>query len=359
MVKVKDSIKLGLFVLVGLGLLVVIIYFIGREQSLFGNYFKIYSNFENVKGLKVGNNVRFSGINVGTVNDIIILNDSTVQVEMLVRENVRKFIRENSKASIETEGLMGSRTVSIIPGNMETEIIKDEDRIASLEPVEMDDILRDVKESSTNVARISENLVGITGKINRGEGIFGKIFGDTTMLMNLDNAGENVFRITEDIRKMSSTIENEKGVLGKLLNDTSLGSQLEQSGKNLAAISEDFSTITKKINQGEGIFGKLFTDTALSANLKIISQNLQKTSTNTRNTTENLDKITTKITSGEGLINKLLIDSAFADSFAIAIQNISSGAQNVSELTETLDRSWIFRIFSKNKDKKKKEKQNK
>ncbi|MFW6371470.1 MAG: MlaD family protein, partial [Bacteroidota bacterium] len=72
MVKVKDSIKLGLFVLVGLGLLVVIIYFIGREQSLFGNYFKIYSNFENVKGLKVGNNVRFSGINVGTVNDIII-----------------------------------------------------------------------------------------------------------------------------------------------------------------------------------------------------------------------------------------------------------------------------------------------
>ena len=351
--KTKNSIKLGIFVLAGLVLVLIIIYFIGREQSMFGNYFKVYSTFENVKGLKVGNNVRFSGINVGTINEIKILNDTTVEVEMLVDDDTRKFIRKNSVASIGTEGLMGSRTVSILPGTSESPVIESGDHISSIEPVEMDDILKEVKKSSENVTQISQNLVGITGKINRGEGIFGKIFGDTTMLMNLDNAGQNVYQITEDIKKMSSAIQNEQGVLGKLLNDTLLGNRIEKSGSNLSKITEDFTEITGKINRGEGIFGKLFTDTALSKNLKTISNNLKEASVETKTTTRELSEITRQVATGEGLISKLLTDSVFADSIAITIQNISSGAQNVSELAETIERSWIFRIFSKDKDKNK------
>jgi len=82
----KFKIRLGLFVAIGLALFVIAIFVIGRQKNLFNPVFRISSNFANVGGLQVGNNVRFSGINVGTVNNITIINDSTVKVDMYIKQ---------------------------------------------------------------------------------------------------------------------------------------------------------------------------------------------------------------------------------------------------------------------------------
>ena len=89
--KLKNyKVKLGFFVAAGIILFFLAIFVIGKQKNLFDPVFKISANFQNVSGLQVGNSVRFSGINVGTVDQIKIINDSTVQVALLIKKDVQK-----------------------------------------------------------------------------------------------------------------------------------------------------------------------------------------------------------------------------------------------------------------------------
>ena len=92
--------KLGMFVVLGLVLFVGTIYFVGKQKNLFGSTFELYSKFNSVSGLAIGNNVRLSGINVGTVDDIDFLTDTTVVIKMVIKEEVRQYIKKDAFASI-------------------------------------------------------------------------------------------------------------------------------------------------------------------------------------------------------------------------------------------------------------------
>ena len=113
----KFKIRLGLFITVGLAIFILIVFIIGKQKNLFNPVFKLSSTFTNISGLQVGNNVRFSGITVGTVDDINIINDSTVKVEMLIKKDVQKFIKSNCKATIGSEGIIGDRILIISSGS--------------------------------------------------------------------------------------------------------------------------------------------------------------------------------------------------------------------------------------------------
>ncbi len=103
----RFKVRLGLFIAGGFVLFVLAIFIIGKQKNMFNPVFKLTTTFLNVSGLQVGNNIRFSGINVGTVDNITIINDSTVRVDMLVRQEIKKFIKSDSKVSIGSEGLIG------------------------------------------------------------------------------------------------------------------------------------------------------------------------------------------------------------------------------------------------------------
>src|SRR5436305_776618 len=99
-----NKIRLGIFLSVGIGLFIVGIYFIGQRQQLFHDTFHISGIFKDISGLQVGNNVRFSGINVGVIESIQQVTDSTVKVDMMIDEKTRKFIKKNAKATIGSDG---------------------------------------------------------------------------------------------------------------------------------------------------------------------------------------------------------------------------------------------------------------
>jgi phospholipid/cholesterol/gamma-HCH transport system substrate-binding protein len=94
------KVRLGLFVTIGLALFILAIFVIGKQKNLFDPVFTLNTRFNNISGLQVGNTVRYSGINVGTVDAIRIVNDTTVQVSMLVQKDVQKFIKIDSEAGI-------------------------------------------------------------------------------------------------------------------------------------------------------------------------------------------------------------------------------------------------------------------
>jgi phospholipid/cholesterol/gamma-HCH transport system substrate-binding protein len=169
------KIRLGLFILVGIGLFVLGIFIIGKQKNLFNPVFKLTANFSNVSGLQVGNNIRFSGISIGTVDNVAIINDSTVRVEMLIKKEVQKFIKTDTKASVGSEGIIGDKIVVLSQGNSSNKIVKEGQMIASTEPIETDAILKSVKVTAENAAIATAEIATLVKKINNGEGTLGRL----------------------------------------------------------------------------------------------------------------------------------------------------------------------------------------
>jgi len=178
--------KLGLFIVVGLVLLVFGLFFIGKQKNLFVSVFQLKAVFNNVSGLKVGNNVRFGGIAVGTVDGIQLLNDTSVQVNMNIKSEVRRFIKQDASASIGSDGLVGDRVVLISPGSMNREPVKDNETLVSHAPVETEQIMAGLKASADNAAIITQQLAEVAYKVNHGHGIIARLLGDSSMGNNLN-----------------------------------------------------------------------------------------------------------------------------------------------------------------------------
>jgi phospholipid/cholesterol/gamma-HCH transport system substrate-binding protein len=184
----KYKVRLGLFITGGLALFVIAIFLIGKQKNLFNPVFKLTATFNNVSGLQVGSNIRFSGINVGTVDNIRIINDSTVQVDMLVNKNVQRFIKADCEAGIGSAGIIGDRILIITQGGNDVPLAKDGQHIASKEPIETDAIMASLKVTADNTAIISTQLAEIMVKVNKGNGTLWKLIQDSTMADNIGQA---------------------------------------------------------------------------------------------------------------------------------------------------------------------------
>jgi len=188
----KFKVRLGIFVAGGLVLFVLAIFIIGKQKNLFNPVYTLNSTFYNVSGLQVGNNIRFAGINVGTVDNIFIINDSTVKVTMMIRKDVQKFIKKDCEAAIGSEGLMGDRLIIITQGGADAALTQDGDQLTSKEPVETDAIMASLKVTAGNVEIITQQLAEIMLKINGGNGTLGKLIQDTTIAENLNQTIVNI-----------------------------------------------------------------------------------------------------------------------------------------------------------------------
>ncbi|MFI5148850.1 MAG: MlaD family protein [Bacteroidia bacterium] len=188
----RNGWKLGIFVSLTAALFISGIYFVGNRQQLFSSTFKISGIFRNIDGLQVGNNVRFSGINVGVIQAITQISDSTVQVDMLINEHSRKYIKKNAKAIISSDGLMGNKIMLITPGTSGQPVILNNDFITTSRPINMDDILWKVKVTSDNAAAITGNLAVITAGIRDGKGTIGKLFMDSAFALTVEQALINI-----------------------------------------------------------------------------------------------------------------------------------------------------------------------
>ncbi|MES2286485.1 MAG: MlaD family protein [Bacteroidota bacterium] len=187
-----NKMKLGIFVSISITLFIVGIYFIGQRQQLFSSTFQISGIFRDISGLQVGNNVRFSGINIGIIENIEQITDSTVKVDMVINEDTRRFIKKNAKAIIGSDGLMGNKIILIIPGPIGKKELHDNDTIETAQAVSMDDILLKIKVTADNAAFITDDLAIIMQSIREGKGTIGKLLMDSTLAQNLDGAIVNI-----------------------------------------------------------------------------------------------------------------------------------------------------------------------
>jgi phospholipid/cholesterol/gamma-HCH transport system substrate-binding protein len=184
--------KVGLFVIIGFAIFLGALFFIGKQKNLFGSVFRIQAVFNNVSGLKVGGNVRFGGITIGTVDDIQLLTDTSVKVVLVLQSNVKRFIKKDATAGIGSDGLMGDKVVLISPGTFSQQQVSEGDAILAHPPVEMDAILASLKISADHAAVITDELAKMAFRINHGNGALSKLIGDSAFANNITKTMSNL-----------------------------------------------------------------------------------------------------------------------------------------------------------------------
>ncbi len=313
-----NYIKLGIFVTVGLVLLVVGLYFIGSNKNLFGSTFKLYAVFKDVNGLKAGNNVRYAGIDVGTVENILINNDTTIRVEMVIEERMKDVIRRNSIAGIGTDGLMGDKLINIDAGSSDAKTVDEGDEITSLAFVNTEEMLRTLEFTNQNVAVVSANLKSLTETINKSRGTLYTVLMDTTLAGHFQNALENI----------------------------------DSASNYLNGLARDISTVGADLKSGNGIVGTLLYDTALNSDFKSTMELIRISGEQIHSATLNIQEVFEKVNHGNGALSVLVNDSTTAFQLREAIQHIDSSSIKLNEDLEGLKHSFLLRSYFRKKEKK-------
>ena len=232
--------KLGMFVLIGLIMFIATIYFVGKQKNLFGSTFHLKTMFKTVSGLKEGNNVRFSGINVGTVSNIELVTDTSVLVTLLIKKDVQQFIKTDAAASIGSDGLMGDKVLTISPGTITNSPVKNNDQIVSKSPIEMADVMSSLKTSVDNAGVITAQLATFTTNMNNGKGALSRLVSDETFSNSLQGTLTNLQTSTNQFAKFTTNLN--EGNLGGRLDSTMANLQSGTKGlsDNMAAVKHSF-----------------------------------------------------------------------------------------------------------------------
>ncbi len=314
-----NYIKLGIFVTVGLSLLVVGLYFIGSNKNLFGSTFKLYAVFKDVNGLREGNNVRYGGIDVGTVENIQINNDTTIRVEMVLEESMKGVIRKNSIAGIGTNGLMGDKLINIDAGSADTKTVEEGDEIASIAFVNTEEMLRTLEFTNQNVAVVSANLKSLTETINKSRGTLYTVLMDTSLAVHFHNALDNI----------------------------------ESASNYLNGLTRDLSIVGTDLKNGNGLVGTLLYDTMLTSDFKNTMALIKISGDQIHSATLNMQEVFEKVNHGNGSLSTLINDSTTAFQLRQAIQHIDSSSIKLNENLEGLKHSFLLRGYFRKQEKKK------
>jgi len=183
---VSFEVKVGIFILIGIIILVVMIFSIGEIYFFSpGYHIKVLFNFAN--GIAMNAPVRLAGIEVGEIDGIRIYYDTNekktkVELSALIKKDVR--VEEDAKAVINTLGLLGEKYLEIFPGEGKM-TIKDGDVLIGIDPISTENMAGEVK-------KILDSLAVIVEKLKNGEGTFGRFLTDESIYDNLEAFTEEI-----------------------------------------------------------------------------------------------------------------------------------------------------------------------
>ncbi len=316
----SQNIKLGIFMIMGSILLILTVYFIGSKKDLFQNTSKISSVFKDVSGLQVGNNVRLSGVKVGTVKGIKILTDTVIVVDMLIDDNTVHLIKKNSIASVSSDGLVGSMIVDIRPGKVPSdEIVKPGDTLQSISRISTTEMLSTLRITNNNAALLTEDLLKITNAINNGEGLVGAFLKDDKLAVNIKQTFSN----------------------------------LEQTSKTANRSMNRLNEILDDINLKESVAGVLLNDTTSANNMRGILKSMEQSSQDIDSITSNLNQFSVDLNNSQGPLNFAINDTTFVQNLDSTIQNSEDASAKFNEIMDAVKQSFLFRGYFRKLERKK------
>lgn len=316
----SKKMNVGIFVVLATILLVTALYFVGKRQHLFSKNIQLSANFTDVSGLQIGNNVRYSGVNVGTVSKIEMKAEGKIRVEMSVDEQAARFIKKDAVASIASDGLVGSMVVNIIPG---------EDKAAK--------------------KVVSGDQIQIKTKITVDE-----------ILETFSKTNESAALITSDLAEITHQVVGGKGALGAILSDSSLEYDLRRSVAALKRTAEgtnqamaQVNAIIEKINYDQSAAAVLLSDPKSRQQIQNVFSNLEKSSNDINKVSKNLEDYVTEIKTGKGSLNYITKDEGLKKNIDSTVVNVKEATDKLNQNMEALKHNFLFRGYFRKLEKQK------
>ncbi|HXC05133.1 MAG TPA: MlaD family protein [Bacteroidia bacterium] len=271
-----SRIKTGTFVIATTIVFIIGLYKIGGKRRMFRSTVQVSVVFKNVNGLTAGNNVRFGGIDVGTVSEVTILADTAVKASLSIEDAAAHFITSNAVASIGTDGLMGNKIVNIIPGKSGGIPVKEGGSLQTLPLIELDNAMRTLYKTNDNLQLITDDARIVMSRFSNKNTLWSLLM-DTAVadnvkqaIVNVKLSGRNVIQITHGLDEMVDNVNKGKGSLGALIKDTALSGNLHRTavdigimGKQAATMSTELSGLSDRVSHGQGSVGALLQDSTL------------------------------------------------------------------------------------------------
>ena len=307
----KNRVKLGIFVTVAIIFITIGVFSIGNQSKLFVSTITIHADFNDAGGLMGGNNVLFSGVKVGTVNEVKIIAENQVSVEMAVEERLRDFIKKDANAKIGSDGLIGNTIVVITGGSADSPGVEEGDFLTAIQSVDTEDMMATLQKNNENLVGITEQLAVLLEGLNRGEGTLGKLLKDTTLYTNLTQTVDGL----DEIRKSGVRVSNELEIL------------------------------TKKLNSEDGLVHALFEDESMVVSLKATLAKLEQTSSQADAITADVKLLTEKLNQNNNALDLLTNDPEFAESLKSMMQYLESSSVKLDENMKALQSNFLFRGY--------------
>ena len=321
----RRAVIVGIFVFLGVAIFIITVLTLGSQKKTFGNFVKVKSFFENVNGLQKGNNIWFSGIKVGTIQEINLIANNKVEVNMNIEEKSAQFIRKDARAKLSTDGLIGNKIIEIYGGTVQSPQIETGDVLANDTLLSTDAMMKTLSENNDNLLAITTNFKMISNKIAEGKGSIGKLLTSDELADNLNNT--------------ILTVKN--------------------ASQNLERLSANVTAYTSRLNDQGTLANDLVTDTIVFSKLRTTVSSLQDVANKSKQVIDTLQTAGNIL--NKGLQNKnapagmLLGDEKTAAGLKTTLENLQSASKKLDEDLEALQHNFLFRRFFKKKAKKDKE----
>jgi len=322
-----NSVKLGAFVLGGLLFLVLLLYMIGKNRNLFGATYVLKARFENIQGLVPGNNVRFSGIQAGTVKKLKILSDTIIEVTMVMDKKMLTIIRKNAVVSIGTDGLVGNKVINIVPARQPGPLAEEDDILVSKKAVTTDEMMQTLNKTNNDVSVIAADLKNTVQRINSSSALWALL---------------NDQSIPQDLRFSVANIRSATGKAGNMV--------------------DNFNTIVMDVKKGKGSVGAILTDTSFAKNLNEAILKIKAVGDEADSIAGEIYKLVAGIrqdvNTGRGPVNALLKDSMMVIKLNTSLDNIQKGTDGFNQNMEALKHNFLFRGYFRKQEKQRRNESN-
>ena len=313
----RRAITVGIFLALGLLIFILGVFVLGGQSKSFSKSIHITAIFDDVAGLKRGNNVWFSGVKVGTISDMRFTGPHQVEVKMSVDENSRQYIHRNAEVHIGSDGLIGNKIIVIDGGSPQAPIVQNGDVLQAAKLLSTDDMLKTLQQNNENLLAITGDFKLLSHKILQGKGTVGTLMADSTMAVQLKASMRN----------------------------------LEVATASAAVMANNLNKFSNKLGTKGGFADKLFTDTATFNKIAAAVTQLKNAADNANTLTSNLAKASNKLNSDDNVLGVLLNDQQKAAQVKTTIDNLQAGTVKLNEDLEAAQHNFLLRGFFKNKAK--------
>ena len=305
-----EQLRVGLLIVGGLAIGAIALVFVGRTGNVFGERYQLVTLVPSAAGLVPGAAVQLAGQTVGQVDRVSLIpteerpeTGEAVALWLDVDVGVQEQIREDSRAQVRTQGLLGDRLIDISPGGPDARILSSGDTLAAAAPVDYDALIADGAKAVGDLVEVTGNLSELTRGVLEGQGTLGRLVTDDAMY-------EELTGLAASLDTLLAAAADPDGSVMRLLADDSLYRSMHRTVASL-------DSTTARVARGEGSIGRMLTEDSLYASLLA--------------TVERTDSLLARVEQGEGALGQMMEDPRLYEALLKTVVDLGSLLDAVRE----------------------------